>query len=1012
MFEEARRCRPKRLHDAIIATLCNAEQKHVTPEVARSILTSHIAVQEEAYRKLNENSQAIERGDVEAPKQVDQLLKACADADRPLKNVLHAMKTSALCLSGGGIRSASFALGILEGLARFGSDFLAKRGFLNELDYLSTVSGGGYTGSWLMAWVFRRWAAATGSACCRESYAEVVSALAGNTAVTSAVPEPPSVRHLRSYTSFLAPDLGLTLDTFTLIAILLRNLLVNWVMLLPVLFSVAAAVRVSGYSLISVRAFFGEGNLDLQLIICSVFVFAGLAASFGLPSHDLTDSSGKWRMVPVYTFLSAVLLGSWLLSAFGSSENGISLSECFRWERMHVLFYMALVLYGMIAVSVWLAYSKRINKLITKGAEVGFLRRREVVAILSGIAAIVMSYLISAALSILHGVVFPFLVAPRIQWQWFNVHVGREGLFVTLSVPLVIACLLSITSLLCAVLGLFEMEEDREWWVRAGGALLAFASMWTVAHALAFFGPPVYHSLRVAVVGMVTGLAASWLGFSSATSAGTGAVKTSQLSTFGKFLQKHNLVLPVIAGAAIVLIALGIVTLTDKLSYIVAGILNVNPYSTGGRLTAALLMLVVFVVLMLLANLSINVNVFSLHGMYRMRLMRAFLGASNVARKPDPFTQFDPRDTPLETDLPSQDGVPLHVICTTLNLVGTRNPAWRQRRAESFTFSPLFAGGWQVGYVPAGKYGGMSGVTLATALSVSGAAFNPNMGYQSSPLVGFLMTFFNLRLGYWLPNPKWCAMKPHRLQKTANFMGKPGPGFALGPLLQEALGQTNDSNRWIELTDGGHFDNLGLYEMVMRRCKLIIVSDAGADPKCQFEDLGNAIRKIQIDLGVPIVFPDGMKMKAGSDPSNKYCAVGRIEYRWTDNPGPGQKPEDLDGYLVYIKPALNGTEDMDVQQYANVHPTFPHEATANQFFDEPQFESYRKLGYHEVRTITKPPKVAARTVTARTSKPTTGTITDFFEHAKVYADGNPPSGPDIVTEKAGEIVLVVTTKPE
>ena len=192
--------------------------------------------------------------------------------------------------------------------------------------------------------------------------------------------------------------------------------------------------------------------------------------------------------------------------------------------------------------------------------------------------------------------------------------------------------------------------------------------------------------------------------------------------------------------------------------------------------------------------------------MYRMRLMRTFLGASNVVRRPDPFTNFDPKDTPHEIDLPHDPGAPLHLINATLNLTGTKNTAWRQRRAECFTFSPVHAGSWRLGYVPASIYGGGRGVTLATAMSISGAAFNPNMGYQSSSLLSLLMTFFNLRLGFWLPNPG----RVH----SETFFHKGGPVFALKPILEEAFGRADDTSNWIELTDGGHFENLGLYEMI------------------------------------------------------------------------------------------------------------------------------------------------------------------------------------------------------
>lgn len=149
---------------------------------------------------------------------------------------------------------------------------------------------------------------------------------------------------------------------------------------------------------------------------------------------------------------------------------------------------------------------------------------------------------------------------------------------------------------------------------------------------------------------------------------------------------------------------------------------------------------------------------------------------------------------------------------------------------------------------------------------------------------------------------------------------------------------------WVYLSDGGHFENLGLYEMVRRRCRVIVVSDAGCDPNYLFDDLGNALRKIWIDIGIRIDFVglDRLKKRFKSRPTPAkeapYWAVGRIRYRDADGGG-------VDGWLLYIKAGLHGTECMDVLSYASTHLEFPHETTANQFFTESQFESYRALGF-------------------------------------------------------------------
>src|SRR5262249_58439421 len=91
---------------------------------------------------------------------------------------------------------------------------------------------------------------------------------------------------------------------------------------------------------------------------------------------------------------------------------------------------------------------------------------------------------------------------------------------------------------------------------------------------------------------------------------------------------------------------------------------------------------------------------------------------------------------------------------------------------------------------------------------------------------------------------------------------RPGPDFALAPLIEETFGLTTDERPYIYLSDGGHFENLGLYEMVRRRCRYMVVVDAGCDPTYTFEDLGNAVRKIAIDLGVKIRFHGLAKLKS------------------------------------------------------------------------------------------------------------------------------------------------------
>jgi hypothetical protein len=144
------------------------------------------------------------------------------------------------------------------------------------------------------------------------------------------------------------------------------------------------------------------------------------------------------------------------------------------------------------------------------------------------------------------------------------------------------------------------------------------------------------------------------------------------------------------------------------------------------------------------------------------------------------------------------------------------------------------------------------------------------------------------------------------------------------------------------LSDGGHFEDLGLYEMVLRRCGVIIVVDGSRDTEFKFTDLGNAVRKTRIDLGIPIEFDFVPIGERGQIKDGKNFAIGRIRYGCIDKGA-------TDGVLIYIKAAFYGEkEPRDVFNYAKTHADFPHETTADQFFDEPQFESYRALGSYTV----------------------------------------------------------------
>jgi hypothetical protein len=854
------------------------------------------------------------------------------------------------------MRSASFSLGILQGLARFSLAGSTENGFLHRLHYLSTVSGGGYTGSWLMGWARRG------------SFSKAVEEL-GSAGKTAGDPEPDPIGYLRDYTSFLAPRYGFTVDTATLATIVVRNLFLNWLIFLPCLMVLILVPRLLAMASNSIAAW----------IIC-------------LPLY--AEYSLMWAAMIL------IAIAGWI-AAYRNWQAPRTQKRTSAILRSETLFFWV-----TIAAS-WLILESRLagwmDDPLGSGARgYGYVSGIRVLGLIAGftLASIPMS--VSRFSSARRSLVDPFCVGPRLLWArvlWsfsapvlagavmaltvdvFAVHVipllsGDGSLsnypnpsFNVLGLPIILSLLMLGSAVLSGLLSIVESEEEREWWARAGGVLSIIVLAWVCAEIVGWYSEWITITLGNSFLlwgggTAIFGGGAATAGTSAATAAGLKKIDESQLTSSGRFLARHQVIAPTLAFAALICIFLLVGTLNQvTLAFISSLGLVVKLYHFYGQHlqagdihfftsaydVAVSILGVLAILVAVLANACINVNTFSLHGMYRMRLVRAFLGASNFSRDADRFTNFDRTDNFPQADLQSVSDAPIHVVNTALNLVDGGKQAWQQRKAESFTFTPYQCGSWRLGYAPTNIYGGLHGVTLGTAMAISGAAFNPNMGYNSSPLVTFLMTLFNARLGWWLPNPRWAHSNHLNQNRAQLYLGRTGPTFALASVAAEALGKTDDRRKWIQLSDGGHFENLGLYEMVLRRCHSIVLVDAGADRLLQFEDLGNAIRKINIDLGIPITFtnietsPQSNRKLA----AEHYCAVGKIEYACVDS------ADAPPGYLIYIKPQLLGDEPRDISAYAAAHDAFPHESTANQFFNEAQFESYRHFGSYIMGEILK-----------------------------------------------------------
>lgn len=331
-------------------------------------------------------------------------------------------------------------------------------------------------------------------------------------------------------------------------------------------------------------------------------------------------------------------------------------------------------------------------------------------------------------------------------------------------------------------------------------------------------------------------------------------------------------------------------------------------------------------VLAFLVGLVSDANGLSLHGFYRDRLARAFV----VRGRPGASNNFDSASRLLLSDLtPERSGAPYPLLNATLNVSGGLESALRFRRGSAFVFSPQFIGSQATGYIATkAMEAADSDFTLASATAISAAAAGPNMGSFTSGSLSPLFALLNLRLGYWLRHPQRAASKWLLLRKPGNRH-----------ILREALGLIDDRGAFVNVSDGGHFENLGAYELLRRKCRLIIVVDSEEDRLGQLKGLTTLMRLARIDFGAMITADLGA-FAPRHDKAAQPWLWATIRY--------GSLPDGTEevGYLLYIKANMVAGAPHYVDAYRTQSPDFPHESTADQFFNEVQFECYRALGYH------------------------------------------------------------------
>jgi hypothetical protein len=797
-----------------------------------------------------------------------------------------------LALSGGGIRSATFCLGVLQALAR--------SGWLRAVDFLSTVSGGGYVGAFLGRFFdqARRRDGVTG-AIPDDSPGAGQDRVARDLVDSRSEP----IEWLRKHANYLSPtghgemannvagfwrnltSVYVVLALFLLAAFGLLNALAYWHPEGGVAGALAEVTK-ELTPLTGALGLKGPWALLAELLLwCAVFP---LMIAYWLVSQDLPE-----------TFLAPVLAASAILSVAVVFATG------------SVLGFVVFAASVVWALSVWGTVAReeahtdpfnpaRLN--LARNYLTAWLARWFAIAL--GIAAFALVDALGRALA--HRMMTGGLTVPNVT-AWFA-SVGASVLGIVLGLRVAVRVLVG--------------ESPR------GAGALAFARPYLAAALILLFG-------------LVPPLVA--LAFVSHAAYALGEMYTQGLVLTG--------------------VALGASRLFGTTPCV--------PF----------------------------INRSGPIGIYTSRLARAFLGAVNPLRRAHPegknVTHAVPGDdVPLSDYAPHAAGGPLHVInCAVNETVDVASKrALKDRQAEPMAVGPAgvsVATEWHALWTDArratldpladpgeaaphpflSEKGGavsVEGLTLQQWIAISGAALGPGMGRRTGAARALLLTLVNLRLGYWWNSgldARERAFVPGTRAAWRRLLACFTTLFYAQALILAELSArfAGPWERYWHLSDGGHFENTGAYELLRRRVPFVIVCDAGEDRGHVGSDLARLVRLVRVDLGAtveevaPAALPPGVPVAVGarlgpvSDvlASRAHAALLCVRY-----PEP---PAHFNGdpwlarrhtWVLYLKAAVTGGEPDDVRNYAALNPDFPNETTLDQMFDEPQWESYRALGEH------------------------------------------------------------------
>ncbi len=361
------------------------------------------------------------------------------------------------------------------------------------------------------------------------------------------------------------------------------------------------------------------------------------------------------------------------------------------------------------------------------------------------------------------------------------------------------------------------------------------------------------------------------------------------------------------------------------------------------------------------------VNLSSLQTFYTAKLIRAYLGATNLLRATPPFSDdslyvSEPiKDDDFHLDTLKGSLAPFHIINVTVSqttsaiksddgFVENESIVLRDRKGRPLAVTPY------ANYLEGRKHRESEKLKMGQWLGISGAAFSTALGRKTTLGLSLLMGLANIRLGYW-----W-----HSKSDDKNASKKIMRNNAYIYLYYELLARFHGPQRdYLYLTDGGHYENTGIYELLRteRNVRFILASDNGADPDYHFEDLANLIRLAKADLHIKIEvhedFADSPKLKKIFGGVHQFCRAADVDEKTHQPLALLLKATHLKGsaketWILLLKPRYWNGLPADIWNYSKSSADFPQETTTDQFFDEAQWESYRALGYLQSKQVLDP----------------------------------------------------------